>query len=151
VDPDVDRWRVHDLSSRGFGLMVDRVAAEGVMLNGLIALRNHQSGGWILGTVVRKQARGASGEVLLGIEVLTYRPIAVDLAFGKSESAEGLYLPGRDTNGKLDGLLVRPGDFRSDVTYAMRTGGATYRVRLNRIIRKGPDWINARFELVSKA
>jgi hypothetical protein len=151
VDPDVDRWRVHDLSSRGFGLMVDRVAAEGVMLNGLIALRNHQTHGWIVGTVVRKQARGTSGEVLLGVEVLSYRPIAVELAPTKGEAAHALYLPGLDTNGKLDGLMVRPGDFRSDTTYAIRTGGATYRVRLNRIIRKGPDWINARFELVSKA
>jgi hypothetical protein len=121
------------------------------MLNGLIALRNHQSGGWILGTVVRKQARGPSGEVLLGVEVLSYRPIAVDLSHGKDQAAQALYLPGLDTNGKLDGLLVRPPDFRSDTTYAIRTGGATYRVRLNRIIRKGPDWINARFELVSKA
>jgi hypothetical protein len=46
---------------------------------------------------------------------------------------------------------VRPADFRSDAPYALRTGEALYRVRLNRIIRKGPDWINARFELVSKA
>ena len=151
VDPEVERWRVYDLSSKGYGLLVDRAASEVVMLNGIIALRNHQSGGWILGTVVRKQARGTSGEVLLGIEVLSYRPIALDLAHGKSESAEGLYLPGLDTNGKQDGLLVRPGDFRSDTTYAIRTGGATFRVRVNRIIRKGPDWINARFELVSKA
>lgn len=151
ADPDVERWRVHDLSSRGFGLVVDRVAADGVMLNGLIALRNHDTGGWILGTVVRKQARTGGGEVLLGVEVLSYRPIAVDLLPSQGEPAQALYLPGLDTNGKLDGLMVRPGDFRSDIPYALRTGGALYRVRLNRIIRKGPDWINARFELVSKA
>ena len=150
ADPDVERWRVQDLSSRGFGLVVDRVAADGVMLNGLIALRNHETGGWILGTVVRKQARTGGGEVLLGVEVLSYRPIAVELQPSQGAPAHALYLPGLDTNGKLDGLMVRPADFRSDVTYSIRTGGATYRVRLNRIIRKGPDWINARFELVSK-
>lgn len=151
ADPDVERWRVQDLSSRGFGLVVDRVAADAVMLNGLIALRNHDTGGWILGTVVRKHARGGSGEVLLGVEVLSYRPVAVELMPAQGAPAQALYLPGLDTNGKLDGLLVRPGDFRSDAPYGLRTGGALYRVRLNRIIRKGPDWINARFELVSKA
>jgi hypothetical protein len=151
ADPDVERWRVGDVSSRGFGLLVDRVAADLVMLNGLIALRNHDSGGWILGTVVRKQARAGGGEMLLGVEVLSYRPIAVELVPSQGKPAPALFLAGLDTNGKLDGLLVRPGDFRSDAPYALRTGGALYRVRLNRIIRKGPDWINARFELVSKA
>ena len=151
ADPDIDRWRVQDLSSRGFGLLVDRVAADAVMLNGLIALRNHETGSWILGSVVRKQARPGGGEVLLGVEVLSYRPIAVELTPSQGPPQAALYLPGLDTNGKLDGLLVRPADFRSDAPYALRTGEALYRVRLNRIIRKGPDWINARFELVSKA
>ncbi len=152
ADPDVDRWRVHDLSSRGFGLVVDRVASEGVLLNGLVALRNHVTGGWIAGTVVRKLARAERGEVLLGVEVLSYRPIAVDLLPRSGGAAtHALYLPGADTNGKLDSLLVRPGDFPSDTGYSIKTAAGTYRVRLNRIIRKGPDWIKARFELESKA
>jgi hypothetical protein len=80
ADPEVERWHVFDLSSKGYGLLVDRAAAENVMLNGVLALRNHETGGWIIGTVVRKLANRVRGEILIGIEVLSYRPIPVQLA-----------------------------------------------------------------------
>src|SRR6185312_3997448 len=73
ADPDIERWRVYDLSSKGYGLLVDRPEAEMLLLNGLIALRNHESGGWIVGTIVRKLANRARGEILVGVEVLAYR------------------------------------------------------------------------------
>jgi hypothetical protein len=131
---------------------VDRAAAENVMLNGVIALRNHETGGWIVGTVVRKLANRVRGEILIGIEVLSYRPIPVQLA-----GADGgpvvmaLYLPGRDDNGKQDSILVRANDFRSDQHLVLAIGGAKYQIRLNRVIRKGSDWIKARFEIEKKS
>ena len=152
ADPDIERWKVYDLSSKGYGLLVDRAAAETILLNGIIALRNHETGGWIAGLVVRKLANRVRGEILLGIEVLAYRPIPMDLAPASAgATVQALYLPGLDTNGKLDSVIVRVADFRSDQTLAIRAGGAQYRVRLNRIIRKGADWIKARFEIESKA
>lgn len=152
ADPDIERWRVYDLSSKGYGLLVDRNAAELVLLNGLIALRNHESGGWIVGTIVRKLANRVRGEILVGIEVLSYRPITVDAKPDSPGPAlQAIYLPGIDTNGKLDSVVVRTGDFRSDQSYGIRAGGAQYKIRLNRIIRKGADWIKARFELEAKA
>ena len=152
ADPDIERWRVYDLSSKGYGLLVDRAAAELILLNGVIALRNHVTGGWIVGLVVRKLANRVRGEILLGVEVLAYRPIPVDLAPASGGAAvQALYMPGLDTNGKLDSVLVRVADFRSDQSLAIDSGGTQYRVRLNRIIRKGADWIKARFEIESKA
>jgi len=152
ADPDIERWRVYDLSSKGYGLLVDRAAAELILLNGIIALRNHETGGWIAGQVVRKLANRVRGEILVGIEVLAYRPIPMDLAPASGGAAvPALYLPGLDTNGKLDSVIVRVADFRSDQLLAIKAGGAQYRVRLNRIIRKGADWIKARFEIESKA
>jgi hypothetical protein len=150
-DPEIERWRVQDLSSRGYGLIVDHEAAEAVLLNGLIALLNHETGGWIVGSVVRKRPSRVRGEVLAGIEVLAYRPIAVDLVPSKGGDAiAALYLPGGDSSGKHDSLLVRSGDFDSGRSFTIRTGDAEFRVRLNRIIRKGADWLNARFEIEAK-
>ena len=152
ADPDIERWKVYDLSSKGYGLLVDRNAAELVLLNGLIALRNHESGGWIVGTIVRKLANRVRGEILVGIEVLAYRPIVVDARpTADGGAVQALYLPGVDTNAKLDSILVRTGDFRSDQGLVLTAGGAQYKVRLNRIIRKGADWIKARFEIEAKA
>ena len=151
ADPEIERWRVYDLSSKGYGLLVDRAASELVMLNGLIALRNHETGGWIVGTIVRKLANRVKGEILVGVEVLAYRPIPVDLTPASAASTQALYLPGVDPNGKLDSILVRVGDFRSNQAASIKVGPTTYRVRLNRIIRKGADWIKARFEIEAKA
>jgi hypothetical protein len=151
-DPDIERWRVHDLSSKGYGLIVDRAAADSVLLNGLLALRNHQTGGWIAGSIVRKLANRVRGEMLVGVEVLGYRPIPIDLTMLKGGGATpALYIPGLDTNGKLDSIIVRVGDFTSDNVFTIRAGGVEYRIRLNRIIKKGADWIKARFEIESKA
>ena len=151
-DPDLQRWRVHDLSTKGYGLVVDRGVADNVPLNGLIGLRNHQAGGWIVGSVVRKLANRQRGEMLVGVEILAYRPIGVQLApsAGGAE-APALFLPGMDTSGKLDALLVRPTDFSSESAFVLSAGGNRYTVRLNRIIKKGSDWLKARFEIESKA
>jgi len=152
ADPEVERWRVFDLSSKGYGLLVDRAAAENVMLNGVIALRNHETGGWIIGTVVRKLANRVRGEILVGVEVLSYRPVPVQLTPADGGAAAAApYLPGIDDNGKQDAILVRTHDFRSDQHLVIQTGGAKYHVRLNRVIRKGSDWIKARFEIGKRA
>jgi len=150
VDPEIERWRVHDLSSRGYGLIVDHAVAETVPVNGLIALANQDTGGWILGSVVRKRPSRVRGEVLAGIEVLSYRPIAVELVPVGGEPIAALYLPGADTTGKHDSLLLAIGHFDSGRGFALRMPEGEYKLRLNRIIRKGADWINARFEIEAK-
>ena len=150
-DPEVERWRVHDLSSRGYGLIIDHTASDGVLLNGLLALLNHETGGWILGSAVRKRPSRVRGEVLVGVEVLSYRPIAVELSAANGGApAAALYLPGADSSGKLDSLVVGAGQFDSSRVFVIRTAEGDFRVRMNRIIRKGADWINARFEIAAK-
>jgi hypothetical protein len=149
-DPELERWRVHDLSSHGYGLIIDHTASDAVLLNGLIALLNHETGGWIVGSVVRKRPARVRGEILVGVEVLTYRPIALELISAKGDVVEGLYLPGTDSSGKHDSIVVRAGTFDSNRAFAIRTPEGEFRVRMNRIIRKGADWINARFEIESK-
>jgi len=150
ADPEVERWRVQDLSARGYGLLGDRAASEAIPLHGIVALRNHETGGWIVGSVVRKQPNRA-GDVLVGIEVLGYRPIAVELAAKGVPVAPAVFLPGDDREGRLDTLLLPLGEFRMGSRFVIRAAGERYAVRLNRITGKGADWISARFEVESKA
>jgi hypothetical protein len=89
--------------------------------------------------------------MLIGVEVLAFRPIPVELAPASHGNAiQALYLPGPDTNGKQDAIVVRAGEFTSSSPYVVRAGGSEYRIRLNRIIQKGADWIKARFEIEAK-
>jgi hypothetical protein len=152
VDSGLERWRVQDLSTKGYGLVVDRATAETLPLNGLLALRNQSNGGWILCTVVRKLANRVRGEMLIGLEVVSYRPIPVHLAAPTGgEASMALFLPGQDPNGKLDALLVHARDFTAGSAFGIDIAGTRYNVRMNRIIRKGADWIKTRFEIESKA
>ena len=151
ADPEVQRWRVQDMSGRGYGLLVDRGAAEAVLLHGVVALRNHETGGWILGSVVRKQPGRGRSEALVGIEVLGYRPIPVELVAEGSSNVPAVFLPGADPGGKSDSLLLALADFRAASRFAIRAAGERYELRLNRITGKGADWISARFEIDSKA
>jgi hypothetical protein len=121
------------------------------LLNGVVALRNQETGGWIIGTIVRKHPNRGRGEFMIGVDVLSYRPIPVDLLPDGVNAVTALFLPGADAGGKADALLMPLGDFRSGSRFLIRVRGARYRVRLNRIIRKGADWISARYEIESKA
>lgn len=151
IDPDVQSWRVNDLSSQGYGLLVDRASADGVLLNGLIGIRDQERGGWIVGTVVRKLANRVRGEMLAGVEVLAYRPILVRLdPQDGGEPVDAFFLPGSDPNGKADGLLIRVGDFTAGKAFRLRAGGTSYPLRLNRVTKKGADWIKVRFEIDAK-
>jgi len=102
-----------------------------------------------VGQVVRKLPNRVRGEMLLGVEVLAYRPVRVALQCD-GQPLEAIYLPGTDANGKQDALLVRVADFAPDKVFALPAGGAEYRMRLNRVIRKGADWIKVRFEVVAR-
>ena len=116
-----------------------------------VALRNQETGGWIIGTIVRKYPNRGRGEFVIGVDVLSYRPIPVDLLPDGVHAVPALFLPGTDAGGKADSLLMPLGDFRSGSRFMIRVRGTRYRVRLNRIIRKGADWISARYEIESKA
>lgn len=151
ADPDLERWRVQDLSARGYGLLVDRATAEGTLLNGIVALRNHETGGWIVGSVVRKQPSRGRGEVLIGVEVLGFRPIAVELAPDGPSDVPAIFLPGSDAEGRGDSLLLPLSDFRAGSRFSLRVQGERYDLRLNRITGKGADWVSARFEIEPKA
>jgi hypothetical protein len=90
--------------------------------------------------------------MLVGVEVLSYRPIAVELTPASGgEPLPALFAPGIDTNGKADAMIVRASDFGRGNAFVLKAGGARYRIRLNRIIKKGADWVKARFEIESKA
>lgn len=152
MDPDLQTWRVEDLSSKGYGLLVDKASADAVLLNGAIGIRDQVTGNWILGSVVRKLANRVRGEILAGVEVLSFRPLRVELAGAEGgPSVEALFLPGSDPSGRLDSIAIRAADFSATTPYRMAAGGNVYRIRMNRIAKKGADWVRVRFEIESKA
>jgi hypothetical protein len=154
-EEDTLNWRVNDLSSKGFGLLADRALSDEVILNGLMAIRNQENPGWMLGRVVRKLPNRVKGEVLVGVEVMHFRPARVELQpladnVPAGEPVEALFCAGEDASGKLDALVLRIQDFSSEHGFQLTTGGSRFQVRMNRIVAKGADWIKARFEIEAR-
>ena len=154
-DEEILSWRVNDLSSRGFGLLADRGISDEVILAGLIGIRNQENPGWMLGRVVRKLPNRVKGEVLVGVEVMHFRPARVELQpLVKNTPAgapvEALFCAGDDPGGKLDAVVMRVQDFSSEHGFHLTSGGSRFQIRLNRIVAKGADWIKARFEIEAK-
>jgi hypothetical protein len=157
---EVRRWRLHDLSSKGMGLSVDRVTGEQTLVGEMLAVKLEGSAHFAMGVVVRKVTQRASGETLLGVELLSYRPLPVVLQrFNHARDAEpdanvppieAAYLPGREAEGKTDVLALPGGDFGLKNVFKVTASGTHYRVRINRVLRKGRDWIGLRFEVIGK-
>ncbi len=154
------RWKIHDMSSKGIGLMVDRVTGERISVGQLLAVRPDGFGNFMLGVIVRKLTQRTVGETLLGVEILSYRPLPVTLyRYGHARDAmpdassppiPAMYLPGRDQEGKSDVLVLPSGDFGLKNVFSLPTKSVNFRVRINRVLRKGGDWVGLRFEVIGK-
>lgn len=138
------RWRVHDVSSKAYGLVARQDEAETVSVGALLGLRNQETGGWVVGSVVRKVDHEA-GDVLVGIEVLGFYPVAAKLSRGATGDGAAIYLVGADKRGKLDALIVRPEDVCAAPSRLLQVAGTAYRIRMNRRIRKAAHWQMVRF------
>ncbi|MDX2219972.1 MAG: hypothetical protein SF172_13205 [Burkholderiales bacterium] len=149
-----ETWRVHDFSASGVGLLVDRATGDVVPLQTLIAMRVSRERAWAVGTIVRKLTNRVQGQTLIGIELLSNRALAVRLLkTGVTPYIDGLdalYLPGTDNEGKRDFLVLRQSEFAARSVFEIPTRGTHFRVRLNRTVKKGTDWIAMRFEVDNK-
>jgi hypothetical protein len=153
------RWKVHDMSSKGMGLLVERDVGEVVQVGQLICAKPFGLRNWMMGVIVRKLTQRAIGETLLGVELLCQRAIPITLAlfanpkdshpvFGSKIPA--LYLPGLEEHGRADILLMPARDFAAKNFFELATSKAKYRISINRVLRKGDDWVGLRFEVVGK-
>jgi hypothetical protein len=149
------RWfHVNDESEHGLGLLADAKQWEHLAVGDLLGVRNATDAYPTLGVVVRKlPARGEKG-ALLGVEILAREPRRVTLsASDRSEKFalkqfECLYLPGKDSSGSTDSILVPQDAFTSQSNFELAIGGLNYVIAFNRMRRQGRGWVVAGFEIV---
>ena len=154
------RWRIHDMSSKGVGLMVERTSGERIGVGQLLALKPDGFKHFMLGVIVRKLTQRTIGETLVGVEILSYRPLPITLARyvnardtsldPETAPIAALYLPGRNPDGKSDILVLPAGNFGLKIVFELPSKTERFRVRINRVLRKGSDWVGLRFEVIGK-
>jgi hypothetical protein len=160
ADARENRWKIHDMSSKGIGLIVDRPTGDRISVGQLLAVKPDGFAYFMVGVIVRKLTQRTLGETLLGVEMLSYRPLPMTLyRYTNARDAmpdpgnppvPAIYLPGRDQDGKSDALVLPSGDFGLKNVFSLPTKSGNFRVRINRVLRKGDDWVGLRFEVISR-
>lgn len=163
------RWKIYDISSKGVGLLVDRAAGEEVSVSQIIAIKPDSFAHWMVGVVVRKIMQPTTGQTLLGVQILCYRPLPVSLtrtvaatdSKAETETAgatpaatvtiAALYLPDINQDGKSDIMILPASDFQLKNVFSLVAESSQFSVRINRVLRQGRDWVGLRFEVIGKA
>lgn len=154
------RWKIHDMSFKGVGLLVERGIGEAVNVGELLAIKPFGEVHWMLGVLVRKLTQRTVGETLLGVEILCLRPLPItlrqfaQLADSKPDPSipptSALYLPGLEEHGRADIIVMPDRDVGLKSIFGLAAMSSKYRLRINRVLRKETGWMGVRFEVLGK-
>jgi hypothetical protein len=154
------RWKIHDMSSKGIGLLVERGVGEAVSVGQLLAIKPFGEVHWMLGVLVRKLTQRTVGETLLGVEILCVRPLPItlrqfaQLADNKPDPSlpptHAFYLPGLEQHGRADVIVMPDRDVGLKSIFGLSAAASKYRLRINRVLRKETGWMGVRFEVLGK-
>lgn len=141
--------RLVDESAGGLGLESDE-SEPTIEVGTLVAIRREPCGPALLCEVVRRVAVPGS-PTRLGARVLSHDMVKLSLArAGSRAGAAALFLPGADSCGRGDCLLVSQSDFDPRAPMEIAFPDRVYDVRLNRIRHQGRGWVLAGLEVAGE-
>lgn len=157
--PAVANWPLHDKSAAGLGALVPKEAGLQVPLGALIAFRTPGSEDWELGSIVRRVRAADENVWMVGVKRLSVAPVAIDLEPYSDKlqleteapaNAAAIYAPISTDTGRIDGLVIDSKSFGQANEYLLPTGGGGFRIRANRVIDRGEQWVRIGFEVLGK-
>lgn len=143
-------WRVYNRSLQSYGLMADAPGPEAYEPGALVAIRDGERRGWLLGTVVHRTRFGPVGAVLAGVEVIAEQPSCVSIERRGSTPSDAIFAPGADATGRFDALVLRESDYADGAQALLRIGDKAFRIRLSHAARQGLGWVKTRFFVEGK-
>lgn len=141
-----------DRSDTGVGLEVAMADAADVAVGEIIAILFADQGEPLLGQVARIVPGSREGTLRIGVHVEFEDYQAVDVsvagATASRREASAFYVPGADSSGRYDVLLVSESFAQAKPLCEVRLGEQVYDLRINHIRQKGRGWVAAGFEVV---
>jgi hypothetical protein len=158
LDRDIETWPLKDRSVSGLGARLPLDMESRAPLGGLIAFRWSEDDPWEIGSIVRRIRAAEDSAWIVGVRRLSDEPVGLDLesdADGLTLDTEAtataaIYAPIHADTGRIDGLVVSPQDLAARTDYLLPTRGSVFRIRANRVIDRGEDWVRFGFEVVGK-
>lgn len=143
------RWmRLLDESETGLGFECDD-ALDPVEVGSLLAIRSRPGDPPIIAEVVRRIA-SPDARTRLGARVVSRdgRRVRLSVAGSRVGGVDCVFIPGQDSCGRGDSLLMPPSAYATDRLYRVAFPERTYEVRPTRIRQRGRGWIIAKVEVV---
>ena len=116
---------------------------------------------WELGCIVRR-IRGAEEQAwVVGVRRMSDEPVIIDLGVDTDSAGlqldteveaatAAIYAPINADAGRIDGLIISAESFGATSNYLLPTRGSAFRIRANRVIDRGGDWVRIGFEVLGK-
>ncbi len=159
-----ERWLIFDRSVTGFGTIIPANTETGLRSGTLLGLRLPGSRRWTVGVVARRVALRDTGEIFVGIEVISTTPVIVsiepatrDLNVASPlsippgrENHWALFIPGDTTASRPDSLIIDTSMYSTGRQFSLAARNAVYTVKMNRIVGKGDGWQRVGFEVLAK-
>ena len=144
-----------DTSATGLGFEAMESDANGIEVGDLLGWRRASGAPLMVGRVIRRMPSATSGQVFLGVKLLTdcARPLKLSQAVTfDNGQADGtyLYVPGDDDSGRRDAFLVSESTYDLQATYNAHVGAEAFALKFNRVRAKGRGWILAGFEILPR-
>jgi hypothetical protein len=117
----------------------------------VVAIRDDEGRGWVIGAVVHRTQFGPKGALLAGVELIAEQPCPVGFERKGQNPTHVVLAPGLDPTGRFDSLLMRESDYADGAQARVRVGGVDYRVRLGRPAAQGDAWVKTRFFVEAKS
>lgn len=142
-----------DQSETGVGLEVAMAEAADIGVGEIIAILFNDEGEPLMGQVARIVPGSREGTLRIGVHVEfeDYQPVDLNVAGAGAASrreASAFYVPGADSSGRYDVLLVSEAFAQGKPLCEVRMGEQVYDLRINHIRQKGRGWVAAGFEVV---
>jgi len=151
-------WPLHDRSPSGLGARLPLDMEDKAPLGALMAFRDDEDVPWELGNIVRRIRAAEDSVWVVGVRRLSDAPVAIELGVDsdrlmletKAGGTPAVYAPINADAGRIDGLIVSPEIFSDRSDFLLPTQGSAFRIRANRVIDRGADWVRFGFEVLGK-
>ena len=163
-------WEVKDRSIAGLRLAAAGGLGQSLTLGALVAVRQSDSEGWLLG-VIRRLNKVSNDEVEAGVNVIAERIVSVTLAAKRKSGEdsgyvvdgvetsssgarfEGLYLPPPSRPDKplsMKTLIIPSAEYAEGRNILLTTAHSVYTVSLRHLVEQRSDWTWATIQVVEK-
>lgn len=155
---EVQQWPLKDRSMSGLGARLPLDMGSNAPLGTLIAFRWSEDDPWEIGNVVRRIRAAEDSVWVVGVRRLCDEPVAIELGADaeglmletEATTTNSIYAPINADTGRIDGLIVSPEALSARTDYLLPTRGSAFRIRANRVIDRGEDWVRFGFEVLGK-